>query len=93
MSRLVVRSRAGAALAELALGPTGLQVARCTDPTLAAILRDLAGAEHLPAATRTPLAGGGHAVGVQRLTAADAGYAEALAGAIARKGPWRCEPA
>lgn len=84
---MIVRSRAGAVVAELALTPA-LAVVSCTDPALAAVLRDLAAAPYLPAATRTPLSGGGHAVGVQRLTPADAGYAEALAAALARKGPW-----
>lgn len=91
MTRLVVRSREGAFAAEVLVAGTGLTVSRCSDKVLGQLLAELAAAPHLPAATRTSLVGGGHVVGVKRLTPADAGYAEALAGAIARKGPWRCE--
>ena len=58
MTRLVIRNRLRATVAELVVEPAGVTVVRCNDPVLAALLQELAAAPHLPAATRTPLADG-----------------------------------
>lgn len=82
VSRLIVRSREGVTVATVDLATRGLSG---DDPGLLTTLGELLAAPQLPVAVRTPVPGGGRAVGVQHVRPGDADYALALAEAIARR--------